>query len=453
MRSSARAVCGSRPDGFVLVGVLMFILVLTILGLTLFSLSSLESQFFYRANDDVRARYAAMSGIERAKVVLSATSSLAAARDVSGAPIDSLVSTVAKQGTDYDTADSTSLVDWTSGTPVWIRALAVVNGERALVEAKFTPNDKQDNYRRMFTLSGPIPHLDVYDWITDPNPPHAMVHVGLYTILNGGLSQFSTDSTFKGKAKVGPAPYSLGDTVSVPDVPGFIAQHWSQPGVTQVYGNPKDVYTLDASGQPDQIGFFETSFFWGDDKIPPAAWSLNVDGGNPGHVGVSPKDTCLITVHGTCIWMFDNGVRFHRSLRIVGNDATQDALIIVAKPGTAIAGDAGQGIVFKAGVVATNASVVLVTNSGVGFQHWVNLTENSTVPYLSVYAAGSDVVGPGLGHLMTLTHLPNAVQDQPNGLIDRLSQKGYLPNSTTGTTGDFTLIAGSWREIKSTDGY
>jgi hypothetical protein len=52
---------------------------------------------------------------------------------------------------------------------------------------------------------------------------------------------------------------------------------------------------------------------------------------------------------------------------------------------------------------------------------------------------------------MSLTHAPGAPQDTPiTGLIDRLSKKGYLPN-TSGAGGDFIPIAGKWREIKDSD--
>ena len=152
--------------------------------------------------------------------------------------------------------------------------------------------------------------------------------------------------------------------------------------------------------------------------------------------------------------MFDHGVRFHRSLRVRGSGAPNDALIIVAGSSLPNKGDNGQGIVFKTGVIATNASMLLITSAGVGIQSdWVTFDKNTSVPYLSVYASTCDVLGPAVaGKQLAVSHLPGAPQDQPGGLIDRLTQKGYLPNTTSATTSHFTPIAGTWREITTTDG-
>ena len=67
---------GGTDRGFVLVGVAMFVLVLTILGLSLFTLSGFEAQFFARANERAEAFNTAASGIERARFALLATDSL-----------------------------------------------------------------------------------------------------------------------------------------------------------------------------------------------------------------------------------------------------------------------------------------------------------------------------------------------------------------------------------------
>ena len=52
-------------------GVVMFVLALTILGISLFGLSSYEAQFFGTSSDGSQAFYSAVGGIERAKFVLA----------------------------------------------------------------------------------------------------------------------------------------------------------------------------------------------------------------------------------------------------------------------------------------------------------------------------------------------------------------------------------------------
>jgi len=66
----------SEASGFVLVGVVMFVLALVILGLSLFSLSSYEGQFVERTKESDAAFYAASSGIEHAKFALARSESL-----------------------------------------------------------------------------------------------------------------------------------------------------------------------------------------------------------------------------------------------------------------------------------------------------------------------------------------------------------------------------------------
>ena len=56
--------------GFVLIGVVIFVLALTIIGLSLFSLSSYEAQFLQRSLDEEQAFQSAVGGMERAKFLL-----------------------------------------------------------------------------------------------------------------------------------------------------------------------------------------------------------------------------------------------------------------------------------------------------------------------------------------------------------------------------------------------
>ncbi len=74
--------------GFALVGVVMFILVLTILGLSLFSLTGYESQFMQRSLDRAEAFHAAAGGLDRARFALTRLEQLAAVKQ--GLPLDAI---------------------------------------------------------------------------------------------------------------------------------------------------------------------------------------------------------------------------------------------------------------------------------------------------------------------------------------------------------------------------
>src|SRR5438128_1554566 len=126
----------SPESGFVLIGVIMFVLALTILGLSLFSLSGYEVAFLGSSLDDTRAFYDALGGIDRAKFCM-AESQLQTLADVkNGLPIEGVVYARARYvGTD----DSTSAVLWDGTKKVEIRVVAVENKARRVVEAQFTP--------------------------------------------------------------------------------------------------------------------------------------------------------------------------------------------------------------------------------------------------------------------------------------------------------------------------
>src|SRR5262245_17287191 len=90
--------------GFILPGVVMFVLVLTIIGLSLFSLSSYEAQFMHQTLRKTEAFYEAASAIDRARFVLMSTRNLGDVSALSGT--GNIEYAVATQGD-----DSTQAVD------------------------------------------------------------------------------------------------------------------------------------------------------------------------------------------------------------------------------------------------------------------------------------------------------------------------------------------------------
>jgi Tfp pilus assembly protein PilX len=98
----------SQARGFILVGVTMFVIVLTILGLSLFSLSGFEAQFLNDSMERQQAFYSASGGIERAKWVLLRPN--AKLQDVkNNLPLDGVVyaaATQAPSGQTWMAADS-----------------------------------------------------------------------------------------------------------------------------------------------------------------------------------------------------------------------------------------------------------------------------------------------------------------------------------------------------------
>src|SRR5947207_543262 len=130
----------SQPEterGFLLVGVVMFILVLTILGLSLFSLTHFEAQFMQRSTDNAESLQAAAGGLDRARFALARTSKLESVSVEGFAPLYDVVYAVAFQG-----AESTGTVHWDgpNATPITIRVKAVKNGQSHFLEAMYDPS-------------------------------------------------------------------------------------------------------------------------------------------------------------------------------------------------------------------------------------------------------------------------------------------------------------------------
>src|SRR5262249_35432151 len=124
--------------GFVLVGVVMFVLALTILGFSLFDLSGYEARFSQSNLDSEAAFFAACRGLDHAKFVLAKTDPLGAGGDMSLSPDPHIVYARAWR---TDTPDDTigSIANMPAGTPVQIRVLANVNGQLRFAQAQYIP--------------------------------------------------------------------------------------------------------------------------------------------------------------------------------------------------------------------------------------------------------------------------------------------------------------------------
>jgi hypothetical protein len=139
-----------RPgeSGFVLIGVVIFVLALTIIGISLFSLSIYEAQFLQRSIDREQAfQSAAGCGLERARFVLTLPGDMLDSVQTSLPP--GVVRTVAIQG-----EDSTGAVDWgINADSVLIRVTAGRVGTQRVVEAYFRPVLTSNYYSSLITVS------------------------------------------------------------------------------------------------------------------------------------------------------------------------------------------------------------------------------------------------------------------------------------------------------------
>ena len=405
----------ANERGFVLVGVVMFVLALTILGISLFSLSSYESQFMGRSLAEEQTFNNACSGIERGKFQISSGSKLLESAGT-GFPSEGVDSVVAWQMV-AGSPVRVGPVDW--NLPVFVRAYATGGGAFRELEGTYQASNAEDYYRRLFTVVGPIVAT------TDPSRVNR-------TVFQGDGWQTSGGSGWKSLVNWATPPDSLryGPVIPTPSVAGYIPAKMATAATVppDSLGPGIPLYTLDASGYP--IRYFTSNFS---------------SSGIPDFSLQEARGLTHIRVRGACVWVLPHGAFFQSKVQIEPIDASASSLVIVAGPSTGT-NYAITGVWFDNGVTSTSGiPLILVSNSRVKFQQ-NSLTEYTTLPYLSVFASSFEVSGPNSPYTMTFVHSRTAPEDTPGtGLIDYLVSQGALPNGSFSTTG-LTLVPGTWRQ-------
>jgi hypothetical protein len=444
MRADRGHAAAPRPGerGFMLVGVVMFIVVLTILGLSLFSLSGFESQFLERSLDRQRAFYAATGGIERAKYALLVNKNKG---DVKNGMSDGVILATAWQHPDK--ADSGAALE--TNQVVTVRVVADVNGQRELVESRFLYTEPTQLYKRLLTLSG---GLLLYA-MNDDTPPASVLGT---TRLSGHVwsNQPLTNLGYLDPIGTNLTVDNPGGTVPTPDAPGFIAQHINDPGIGDFDDFGSGVISL-ATGNDADISYFRTQ------TTSPHA-THDIDGnGTPDYSFFTSSSNTRIVLSGTgtAICLFPHGVRFDPLFEVEGDPRAM--LVIVAGDNLSTA-EPNQGVILYGGSTSAltqgsalaGPGVILVSEKDVTIKHFKeNLDLGSTTPYLSIFARNAQLYGPRSSALppqdLTLTHMQGDFRDVPHGRIDWLVSQHVLPNAT-GEVGSLALQHGTWRQITAT---
>lgn len=408
--------CRSTPreDGFVLIGVIIFVLALTILGLSLFSLSGYEAQFLGQSANRGQAFYLATGGIERAKFAL-----------ISQKTLQSVKSNLPNEGVVYARAryadapyESTGTISFSGTRAISIRVLATANGERSMVETQFRPQQSPQYYKRLATS---FTHLDINnDASVSGNRPHTYVYGEVWQ--NDGLPG---TATWLSLPAVGNKPTYLPAPVVIPhpDVSSIIDAHPGSPAPTKnghkyrLYGSPSVPTYFESTSGPGNS-------FWDD-------------------VTTNPE----IDVKGIAVWMVRKGMRFNYKVDVESNGGPGDCLVILCEENGNFSGYPG-GIWFAAGLKSDDVPVILVADGRVEIEEDLNQPGESTpVDYLSIFAGDISVIGPdaGNGWDMYLHHdLPHP-NDASGGLIDRLTNLGVLPNANT--QDKLNQVRGQWAQL------
>lgn len=422
-----------HPPGFILVGVAMFVLVLTILGLSLFSLSGFESQFYERSKANTQSFYYAVGAIDRIRFALKATGRLEDAQ----APLPPYV--VEANAYQWQGGPDTlfeGTIQW-GGEDVLIRATSEFQGSRSTVEGRFVPEKDADPYKRLMTFSGADTGLRVITFDQDGSRRDATTYLD-GTVWQNAASPGAPCDSFQ---NVFPNfSWSPPGGVEAPDLVSYFAAFFKDetPSPELKYEQDGSIeYKLDAKTATRSVGagFFKTE--WPGGAEP---WSLGI-----------PEDASgsevRIRVEGRAIWMFDHGLWCRKKLRIEGD--SKDMLILVARPGTD-PDHVAVGLSLMSAIRLARVPVMLITDGRIEYMQDENPEKDTSVSYLSMFAKGAILMGPRGGHSMIVSHDPNSPNDKPNGAIDQLLKAGLLPNATGANPRAITLRPGTWLLTRST---
>jgi hypothetical protein len=420
---------GSGEQGFVLIGVIIFVLALTIIGLSLYSLSGYEAQFLRDSYDGEQAWQSAVGGLDRARFALCVPPySLASVGQ--NLPSEGVIAATATQ-LQGGTLNSTGPLDWnyTGDNPVVLSVTAHAGdpapaGQTRTVEASYVPNLAEIYYHQLMTIASRI-----RVGRTEPGSPdlHAPTIQLFGDVWDGsGLST----AGWMARLRTPPVPNVIREPVPLPPDSTFIVDHM-----------PLAVPTVDLDSTG--MGGPYTYVLQGTAPVP-------VFFGNPpNNPHYSLLDThpqgVVVQVDKYAVWLFPRGARFYHGVRIQGSPGS--CLVMVGGPNTDMGGDPSAGIWFYGGLRA-DIPVILVSRGKVIIEHFYNQDGEFDLPSgaqvtsaassLAIYSGQVSLTGPRLppsGHWMPLAHGPDV-----DAAVTQLYAVGGLPGAQ-----ELRLIAGSWR--------
>lgn len=417
-------------QGFVLVGVVMMVLALTIIGVSLYSLSGYDSQFFGRSRFERQALYAASGGVEMVKVLLTTPQlsyRLSNASRAVGRVIgrDTIVTAVAWQ-TNPD--DSTGPIQW--GKPVHIRVGASVNGAARTVTGSFTPRQPDNPYWRLFTSAAPVQFLPGVQRTLRARG--GAWHPVQSAADSAWIRALHTESRIALTTAAPPAA----------SISSFINDHYPPPGSADTARLTRDgpgplsyatvTLTMDAGPGANDYKFFRSES---------DLWTVS-QGLLPIFSYVTDANT-HVRVRGTAIWILPKGAYFIGEFRVQRYDEDDPAnLIIVAAPNGLHPLYPLSGTWFSKGIWTPDDDVnVFVVSSGSVLIDDLSISpDDIEARHLSVLAQNIRLSGPALGtHTLRLEYAPEL-----KSVASDLYGRGLLPPIPGMTMQSFERVAGSW---------
>lgn len=424
-----------KDRGFVLVGVVMMVLALTIIGLSLYSLSGYESQFFGRSLFDRQALYTASGGVELAKNLLSTPLGSPPEYRLSNVTRaigrEGIVSALAWQ---EDPADSSGPLDWSKN--VNVRIGVDVHGVQRTVEAQFSGGIRRNPYHHLFTCPDAIVNIN-------PNPgnnrPTILVGKIWQTIRSSADTAWtqSLDDDTRIQFVQGEAPE--------PAAAAFISAHGPGDAAGISWGQgPATTYLDMDAGSDTGVRYFHST----------------PDESTTHHATLSPyfdffsQRRVIVRVRGTAIWLVPRGTQIEGEFilqRLAG--AASGTLVMVVGPNEryvypapfTIPGDdyRNYGPIFYNGIrIATSNTSMFLVSHGVARIERPYAGDELVANGISVFAHRIEFEGPEYQMPRKDMRLEYPAWLEP--VATSLYSRGLLPRGIGVATGEWTLQAGTW---------
>jgi hypothetical protein len=422
----------SGTGGFVLVGVVMFVLALSILGMSLYAVSGYEVAFLGQTRDDYQALYDAQGGLDMVRARLAVPPwRLISAHELEG--IQGVVRATAYQTRAGGAVDSLGLIDFTSDSAVTIVLTAGAHGTTQTVSGRFLPSVTTDYYKRLFTIaglsvsgaSGPSGSI----WV-EPNGLNELPLLRLGSVTLGASDQVwqqSSDTSWTARANWPVHPPIRTGSVPVPDVASYYVDHpygSNQPGIAGPH--------LDFNGVPGAVTYFG----------PP-------NGVQSYGYSFYSISSVTLRVTGTVVWELPHGLRDDNTINIVSQGPGPATIVIVGSPYALRndpGGDPNVGLWFFTGLYADpDVNVILVSDGQINLErNYSPLTTTLAIPRLSIFSKGLFLQGPLISFLAydLYTH-PSDMDD----VIADLESNDALPHAAGAPPQSFRFVAGTWRDL------
>lgn len=416
-----------QDEGFILVGVVMFMLALTILGLSLFALSSYEAQFFYENVSREQALHRSESGMEVVKALLTDPSRPARLEYAQLAVGQfGVTRALAYQQRTSNPNDTTSrgLVNWDSTVVIVVTSRS--GAEERTVESRYIPVRTNSPYKMLFA-SG----LGLFYNNANSNTRNVELQGKVWQRVWSSADTAWTRQVnwINGRPLDPSAP-------AIPSADAFVDARLNGTTFLPAFDENNGRMTFVNSGSSPRFFRSPSSPESGEGADEFRDYTFYEDG------------SLTIRVRGVCVWVVPEGVCIRRRLTIEPEQNNiPSTLVIIAKANGRAAGYENRGIWLRGGIQVndpSNTKLFLVSQGDIGITHDHSSQASNDCRALSVVAGGNiELMGPDGGYTFRLTH-----DSSMDAVADQLVALGAVPPTSGGTGTTYAYAGSSWKETR-----